>query len=418
MIPLLEKSSRGALGESDIRKLESLIREFPWFQAPYQALALHYNQTAAPWAGEWKLKAAAHSCDRLVLSALFAGHFSLVFPDKSKDFQIQPSEIEISLAQESIHLDAPEFEKETPELALVDTLDIPESGTELIEIEPETVSISKFETPVQPVLNTSPAINWGLNMKLKIRSSQYKELSIGLLNQMKEFSLKNGAGSASVSTQKTPGAEAKKVAPVQEKVVSKNNQAETKKVETKPKPIAQPSQKDEMDTLAAGYSIGAFSGFSFIDPKDDSPDSPEKKTPISNVSSENELVIEETNRILEIKVTPEQRARYFSSTPTPPAEKPLINLPKPTKEEVAGIVEKFIQQDPRIGSPDAYKPKNFEIGKESLIEDENLISETLAKIYAKQGKSSKAIKIYERLILLFPSRKDIFAIQIEKLKKQ
>lgn len=53
----------------------------------------------------------------------------------------------------------------------------------------------------------------------------------------------------------------------------------------------------------------------------------------------------------------------------------------------------------------------------SVTEKEELVSETLASILAKQGHYAKAIKMYEQLILKFPGKSDNFAAQIQKLKQ-
>lgn len=57
-----------------------------------------------------------------------------------------------------------------------------------------------------------------------------------------------------------------------------------------------------------------------------------------------------------------------------------------------------------------------ELALKSLREDENLISVTLADIYANQGNYIKAIKLYEKLSLQFPEKKDKFAEKIRNLK--
>ena len=56
--------------------------------------------------------------------------------------------------------------------------------------------------------------------------------------------------------------------------------------------------------------------------------------------------------------------------------------------------------------------------KESLLENNLPISETLAKIHAAQGNLEKAIQIYKQLQLLFPEKKTFFARQIKNLRSK
>lgn len=58
-----------------------------------------------------------------------------------------------------------------------------------------------------------------------------------------------------------------------------------------------------------------------------------------------------------------------------------------------------------------------EMAAKSITEKDELVSETLAHILAKQGHYAKAIKMYEQLILKFPEKSDNFAAQIQKLKQ-
>ncbi|MDP4189165.1 MAG: tetratricopeptide repeat protein, partial [Bacteroidota bacterium] len=87
--------------------------------------------------------------------------------------------------------------------------------------------------------------------------------------------------------------------------------------------------------------------------------------------------------------------------------------PVPSKEE---IIARFIREEPRISSPKSEFFRPSESALKSNVDSEEIISETLALLYVKQGNIPKAIHIYEKLILLFPEKRVYFAAQIEKLR--
>jgi tetratricopeptide (TPR) repeat protein len=80
------------------------------------------------------------------------------------------------------------------------------------------------------------------------------------------------------------------------------------------------------------------------------------------------------------------------------------------------IIEKFIKESPSISRPKAefFNPANM--AKISIEEDDDLATETLAKIYTKQGNYKKAIRIYEKLCLKFPDKMPYFVALIQKIK--
>ena len=92
-------------------------------------------------------------------------------------------------------------------------------------------------------------------------------------------------------------------------------------------------------------------------------------------------------------------------------------LPKPKKLSRKELIDKFILENPSISRPKAEFYNPISVAQNSIIDQENIVSETLAKIYEKQGYIDKAISIYEKLSLKYPEKSRYFAAQIERLKK-
>ena len=84
------------------------------------------------------------------------------------------------------------------------------------------------------------------------------------------------------------------------------------------------------------------------------------------------------------------------------------------------LIEKFIKVNPTI------QPRNdisttqndlTELNDTSENENDEFITETLSRIYLKQGQLQKAIDSFRRLSLKFPEKSVYFAEQIEEIKK-
>ena len=92
-------------------------------------------------------------------------------------------------------------------------------------------------------------------------------------------------------------------------------------------------------------------------------------------------------------------------------------LRRETKKEVPtnnDIIDVFLKSNPKI-IPDDSRDYHVDL-TESLQENHNITTDTLAEIYAAQGHIDKAIEIYEHLILKYPEKHIYFAAQIDRLK--
>ena len=84
-------------------------------------------------------------------------------------------------------------------------------------------------------------------------------------------------------------------------------------------------------------------------------------------------------------------------------------------EKKFDLIDQFIKNSPKIQfSQEKKSEPEIKIG--AKIKDE-LITETLAKIYVTQKKFNKAIKAYEILSLKYPKKSSFFADQIIDIKK-
>ncbi len=82
------------------------------------------------------------------------------------------------------------------------------------------------------------------------------------------------------------------------------------------------------------------------------------------------------------------------------------------------IIDKFIAENPQISRPkkEFYDP--MVVAQTSVIDQENIISETLATIYLNQGYIDKAISVYQKLSLKNPEKSVYFAKLIEEAKNK
>lgn len=137
-------------------------------------------------------------------------------------------------------------------------------------------------------------------------------------------------------------------------------------------------------------------------------DVPEKKTATSHHEPETFLLNIISKRVISDQATTEK------PTLKPSSQKPVPVVP----EKVSDLIDKFIKDEPRISKPrrDFFNPSNM--AEYSNIDKEDIVTETLAKIYISQNLFHKALKIYQKLYLLIPEKSAYFAAQIQDLENK
>ena len=89
--------------------------------------------------------------------------------------------------------------------------------------------------------------------------------------------------------------------------------------------------------------------------------------------------------------------------------------PAPAPKGQDQLIDAFIAANPRIGRLREVDGAVEDLARQSVLEDATLVTETMARVYAKQGQIGKARKAYKLLALKYPAKSTYFAAQLKQL---
>ena len=213
-------------------------------------------------------------------------------------------------------------------------------------------------------------------------------------------------------------------------VAERQEETPAQEAETSPSLTAGIYENTTADTRAG--SPVAHVKFIFVKSEAmDTPDSTAAETPVQVyaapvTSADPRPAVEPEQHQPGVSTVPEenQAAETIFTGEIIPPRKPipdpsLVDTDPPKPRVPAGeLIDKFIREEPRITPSKStfYSPSNM--AKKSILEPDDLVTETLASIYAQQGNFKKAISFYQKLSLKFPEKSRYFAALIEELKKK
>ncbi|WP_316822166.1 hypothetical protein [Pedobacter gandavensis] len=115
----------------------------------------------------------------------------------------------------------------------------------------------------------------------------------------------------------------------------------------------------------------------------------------------------------------QQYVEHIFHLQSPLADEPAAEyVPGDVTHKGTDIIDSFLKNDPQISPPKAEHLNTENKAKKSAEDRNDLVSETLAKIYIEQMLYDKAIETYEKLSLKFPEKSRYFADLIQSIEKK
>lgn len=87
------------------------------------------------------------------------------------------------------------------------------------------------------------------------------------------------------------------------------------------------------------------------------------------------------------------------------------------KRNKSELIDRFVSDKPVISPLDPKIENSYDLSESSTKYDDEFMTETLVRIYVKQGYYKKAINAFKKLSLKYPEKSTYFAEQIEEVRK-
>ena len=82
------------------------------------------------------------------------------------------------------------------------------------------------------------------------------------------------------------------------------------------------------------------------------------------------------------------------------------------------VIDEFVSQHSSYQPVSKSGPSVAELAQRSLESSDEFVTETMAKVYAAQGKYKKAADVIEKLMLKYPAKRLYFADLLDEFKKK
>ena len=181
--------------------------------------------------------------------------------------------------------------------------------------------------------------------------------------------------------------------------------------------------KKHIDLLSANTENVILHDEGMTEEENKSQESIVRKQDLENLSKNVEPIVEQetadkkkSQSLAELKKIVENRIREIEREKK--GETAKTSKHKGTTSKSRDLIDKFIRDQPVISRN---KVDFFDARKEaasSIVDQDNIVSETLADIYIDQGYFDKAINIYQKLSLKYPEKSIYFAALIKKAKEE